>query len=127
MGGGASGTGVEGEFVGLVNYAFLALVQARLGDEGEVDLDHDEALGHYDAVAAEVQALMEAKNHDYGEAWREMRVSSLTDLILMKLHRIKQIENNAGRTHVSEGVEGGYADIANYALFALIKLGSRAG
>ena len=125
-GGGRVGDGVDGEFVGLVNYAFLALVQARLGDEGEVDLDRAEALGHYDAVAAEVQALMVAKNHDYGEAWREMRVSSLTDLILMKLHRIKQIEDNAGRTEVSEGVEGGYADIANYALFALIRLGEAA-
>ena len=123
--GGRVGEGVQPEFVALVNYAFLALVQARLGDREEVDLPPAEALRLYDAVAVEVQALMEAKNHDYGEAWREMRISSLTDLILMKLHRIKQIEDNAGQTQVSEGVEGGYADIANYALFALIKLRER--
>lgn len=126
-GGGRVGEGVESEFVALVNYAFLALVQARLGDRGEVDLDPSEALRLYDEVARAVQDLMEAKNHDYGEAWRDMRVSSLTDLILMKLHRIKQIEDNAGRTQVSEGVEGGYADIANYALFALVKLSEEAG
>lgn len=120
--GGRVGEGVEGEFVALVNYAFLALVQARMGPGGEVELEHADALGRYDAVAVEVQALMVDKNHDYGEAWRDMRVSSLTDLILMKLHRIKQIEDNAGQTSVSEGVEGGYADIANYSLFALIKL-----
>ena len=121
-GGGRVGESAEAEFVALVNYAFLALVQARLGLGGEVDLEHTRALALYDEVAAEVQGLMEVKNHDYGEAWRDMRVASLTDLILMKIHRIKQIEDNAGRTDVSEGVEGGYADIANYALFALIKL-----
>ena len=114
--------GVEPEFVALVNYAYMALIQDRLGDADEVELAPGKALDLYDAAADEVQALMEAKNHDYGEAWRDMRISSLTDLILMKLHRIKQIEDNAGATEVSEGVRGGYADIANYALFALVKL-----
>ncbi len=116
------GEGIEPEFVALVNYAYLALIQERLGTDGEVDLAYDLAMQYYDAAALETQALMEAKNHDYGEAWRDMRVSSLTDLILMKLHRIKQIEDNAGATEVSEGVRGGYSDIANYALFGLIKL-----
>ncbi len=114
--------GIHGEFVALVNYAFLALVQERLGAAGEVDLDSAHALSLYDGAAAETEGLMQAKNHDYGEAWREMRIPSLTDLILMKLHRIKQIEDNAGLTIASEGVRGGYADIANYSLFALIKL-----
>lgn len=114
--------GIEPEFVALVNYALLALVQEGLRDDEEIELPHERALQLYDAAAAEVENLMLAKNHDYGEAWREMRVASLTDLILMKLHRIKQIEDNAGETLVSEGVRGGYADIANYSLFALIKM-----
>ena len=117
--------GVEPEYVALVNYAFLAMVQESLDESVAHDLPAAEALALYDAAAAEVQALMEAKNHDYGEAWREMRISSLTDLILMKIHRIKQIEDNDGDTLVSEGVRGGYADIANYALFALLKLDER--
>ena len=119
--------GIEPEFVALVNYALLALVQEGLGEDAAIDLPTDETLRLYDAAAAEVEALMLAKNHDYGEAWREMRVSSLTDLILMKLHRIKQIEDNAGATEVSEGVRGGYADIANYSLFALIKMAGASG
>lgn len=114
--------GIEPEFVALVNYAFLALVQESLEEEAELELPAEQAMAFYDAVATEVETLMEAKNHDYGEAWRDMRISSLTDLILMKIHRIKQIEDHAGQVIVSEGVRGGYADIANYALFALIKL-----
>ena len=128
-GAGRVGEGIEPEFVALVNYALLALVQERLGEadaDADLELAPSRALALYDAAAEEVRALMEAKNHDYGEAWRDMRVSSLTDLTLMKLHRIKQIEDNAGRTEVSEGVRGGYADIANYALFALIKLAADA-
>ena len=118
--------GIEPEYVGLVNYALLAMIQERLSPESPTELAPARALELYDAAAAETEALMQAKNHDYGEAWREMRISSLTDLILMKIHRIKQIEDNAGHTAVSEGVRAGYADIANYALFALIKLdGSR--
>ena len=119
--------GIEPEFVALVNYAFLALVQEGM-DEGEaIELAPERALHLYDEAAAEVEALMLAKNHDYGEAWRDMRVSSLTDLILMKLHRIKQIEDNDGAVQVSEGVRGGYADIANYSLFALIKMAGSGG
>ncbi|MFK8056647.1 MAG: DUF1599 domain-containing protein [Saprospiraceae bacterium] len=114
--------GIEPEFIALVNYAYMALIQNSLGLDGEIELPHEEALSLYDKVAEETRELMEAKNHDYGEAWRDMRVSSLTDLILMKLHRIKQIEDNEGETQVSEGVQGGYADIANYSLFALIKM-----
>ena len=114
--------GIEPEFIGLVNYSFLALVQEDLGDHEEIELPRNKALELYDHAAKEVEEVMQAKNHDYGEAWREMRVSSLTDLILMKLHRIKQIEDNQGVTKVSEGVRGGYIDIANYVLFALIKL-----
>ena len=119
--------GIEPEFVALVNYALLALVQEGLGDAGEIELPPERALALYDEAAAEVEALMQAKNHDYGEAWRDMRVSSLTDLILMKLHRIKQIEDNQGAVEVSEGVRGGYADIANYSLFALIKMPGAGG
>ena len=117
------GDGIEGEFVALVNYALMALIQDELDSTEPIELAHAAALDLYDSVSKETRELMEAKNHDYGEAWRDMRVSSLTDLILMKIHRIKQIEDNAGTTQVSEGVRGGYADIANYALFALIKLG----
>lgn len=119
--------GIEPELIALVNYSLLALVQQTLGDEEAVELAHDRALELYDTAAEEVEELMLDKNHDYGEAWREMRTSSLTDLILMKLHRIKQIENNAGETEVSEGVRGGYADIANYSLFALIKMAGSGG
>ncbi len=114
--------GIEPEFVALVNYSYLALVQLELDSADPIDLPAEQALAHYDRVSARTRELMLAKNHDYGEAWRDMRISSLTDLILMKLHRIKQIEDNAGAVSVSEGVAGGYADIANYALFALIKL-----
>ncbi|HRY99320.1 MAG TPA: DUF1599 domain-containing protein [Bacteroidales bacterium] len=115
--------GIVPEFIGMVNYSIMALVQLRLGAAEEPDLDPRGAMQWFDAMAGQAQGLMEAKNHDYGEAWRQMRVSSLTDIILMKLHRIKQIEDNEGRTEVSEGTEGSYADIINYSVFALIKLG----
>jgi len=116
------GENESGEFQGIVNYAVMALVQLELGpaEERQMDLPRVESL--YDAKAIAIRILMEKKNHDYGEAWRDMRVSSLTDLILMKLMRIKQIEDNLGRTLVSEGIDANYMDIANYALFALIKL-----
>lgn len=119
------GDGVRGEFVAMVNYAVMALVQLGAGTgkwtvEG-LELPPDEALRLYDAELGETLTLMMAKNHDYGEAWREMRVSSMVDLILMKLLRIKQIEDHKGRTEVSEGVEGGYRDIVNYALFCLVR------
>lgn len=116
------GENESGEFQGIVNYAVMALVQLELGpaEERQMDLPRVESL--YDAQAAAIRTLMEKKNHDYGEAWRDMRVSSLTDLILMKLMRIKQIEDNLGKTLISEGIDANYMDIANYALFALIKL-----
>ncbi len=114
--------GQEVEFVGIINYCALALVQLDLSDKEELELDHAFALKKYQEKIAATKELMIAKNHDYGEAWRDMRVSSLTDLILQKLHRIKQIEDNKGKTIVSEGVDAGYMDMINYAVFSLIKL-----
>lgn len=115
--------GERSEFVGIINYSIMALIQLEMGIAEQPDLNADQALEMYNAEAAKTKALMEAKNHDYGEAWREMRVSSLTDLILQKLLRVKQIENNAGKTEVSEGVDANYRDMINYAVFALIHLG----
>jgi len=109
-----------GEFIGIINYSVMALIQIELGVADQPDLDSANAISSYDKKIAETKNLMEAKNHDYGEAWREMRVSSLTDLILQKLLRVKQIENNKGKTLVSEGIEANYQDMINYAVFALI-------
>lgn len=114
--------GVEGEFIGIVNYAVMALIQLGLHSDAPLELNPEEALKNYEHHVNVVKSLMMDKNHDYGEAWREMRVSSMTDLILMKLLRIKQIEDNRGNTLISEGVDANYADIINYAIFALIKL-----
>ncbi len=114
--------GIENEYIGLVNYSIMALIQLELEDETELDLTEERAISLYDKYAVITKTLMQNKNHDYGEAWREMRISSLTDLILMKLLRIKQIEDNQGVTLISEGLDAGYQDIINYALFALIKL-----
>lgn len=116
------GEGVEAEFVAMVNYAVMALIQQELGPDGEQELPLERALELYDKHIGTATELMLNKNHDYGEAWRMMRVSSMVDLILMKLRRIKQIEDNKGSTLVSEGVEGGYMDIINYSLFCLIRL-----
>ncbi len=116
------GEGVDMEFVAMVNYAVMALIQQELGTDGELELPLDRALELYDCHIGRTVKLMLDKNHDYGEAWRQMRVSSMTDLILMKLRRIKQIEDNEGKTLISEGVEGGYMDIINYSLFCLIRL-----
>ncbi len=113
---------IEGEFIGIINYSAMALVQIEKGIAKQPDLDVKEAVGQYDKVVKNTKTLMENKNHDYGEAWRDMRVSSLTDLILQKLLRVKQIENNSGKTQVSEGVEANYQDMLNYAVFALILL-----
>ena len=110
------------EFVGVINYSIMALIQIELGVSENPDLDLDEALNNYEAQEKIIFELMLAKNHDYGEAWRDMRVSSLTDLILQKLMRVKQIEANSGKTIVSEGIEANYHDIVNYAVFALIHL-----
>lgn len=112
----------EGEFIGIFNYCMMALIQLDLGEGGELELSEERALSLYDEQVAITRDLMMNKNHDYGEAWRDMRVSSFTDLILMKLLRIKQIEDNKGKTLVSEGIESGYRDMANYAAFALIKM-----
>ncbi len=114
--------GIEGEFIGLVNYAVMGLIQMKLSKDTRLELEEKEALKLYDTEVAEIKALMMAKNHDYGEAWRDMRVSSFTDLILMKLLRIKQIEDNKGKTIISEGIDAGYMDIVNYSIFALIQM-----
>lgn len=114
--------GVRDEFIGIVNYCAMALVQLELQPAEKPEMDHGEALKMYlDNIHAS-KALMENKNHDYDEAWRKMRVSSFTDLILMKLHRTKQIEDNQGQTIISEGIDANYMDMINYAIFALIKL-----
>ena len=114
--------GIEPEYIGLVNYSVMALIQMDLEDNEEMELPAERAESLYDKYIDLTKTLMIAKNHDYGEAWRDMRVSSLTDLILMKLLRVKQIEDNEGKTLISEGLDANYQDIINYALFALIKL-----
>ncbi|MCB0515019.1 MAG: DUF1599 domain-containing protein [Bacteroidetes bacterium] len=112
-----------GEFGALVNYGIIALIQIEVGVSQQADnWSPERCLEHYDTQAAATEALMLRKNHDYGEAWRDMRVSSITDIILTKLLRIKQIENNKGKTLVSEGVDANYKDIINYAIFSLILL-----
>ncbi len=110
------------EFIGIINYAIMALIQLELGVADQPDLNSEQALTLFDTQAKLTKQLMENKNHDYGEAWREMRVSSLTDLILQKLLRVKQIEDNQGQTLVSEGIDANYQDIINYAVFALIHM-----
>jgi hypothetical protein len=109
-----------GEFIGIINYSIMALIQLELGVVDKPDLNIEEATQLYEQKIVLTKQLMEDKNHDYGEAWREMRVSSLTDLILQKLLRVKQIEDNKGKTLVSEGIDANYQDIINYAVFALI-------
>jgi len=110
------------EFLGLINYAAMALIQLDKGVADQPDIQLDEAVKLYDEKIAQAKALMMAKNHDYGEAWRDMRVSSITDLIIQKLYRVKQIEENKGKTTISEGIDANYLDIINYAVFALILL-----
>ncbi|MEY8021431.1 DUF1599 domain-containing protein [Muriicola sp. SD30] len=110
------------EFIGIINYSIMALIQIEKGVVEQPDLSLSQASDLYDKYAAATKKLMEDKNHDYGEAWREMRVSSLTDLILQKLLRVKQIEDNKGVTLVSEGIGANYQDIINYAVFAMIHL-----
>src|SRR6476660_9288448 len=112
-----------GEFIGIINYSVMALIQLDLGIAEQPDLGAEQALALYDEKISLTKNLMLAKNHDYGEAWREMRVSSLTDLILQKLLRVKQIEDNKGKTIVSEGIDANYQDMINYAVFALILMG----
>lgn len=117
--------GVFNEFIGIVNYSAMALIQIELGITDEPDLKETAAVEKYQACLQKAKSLMENKNHDYDEAWREMRMASLTDLILQKILRIKQIEDNSGKTIISEGVEANYFDMINYALFALIKLSEK--
>lgn len=112
---------IQDEYVGLVNYGIIGIIQCELGVADEVDLSNEKALDLYDRTAETIKQLMLRKNHDYGEAWRKMRISSYTDIILTKLIRIKQIEDLQEKTKASEGVVPNYQDIVNYALFALIR------
>lgn len=112
-----------GEFIGIINYSIMALIQLDMGIAEQPDLDVAKATQLFDTKVKLTKDLMLDKNHDYGEAWREMRVSSLTDLILQKLLRVKQIEDNKGKTLVSEGIDANYQDMINYAVFALILMG----
>ena len=116
------GEGIRPEFIGIVNYAAMALIQLEKGFADVPEMDHDEALALYRNKISAAKSLMDNKNHDYDEAWRTMRISSLTDLILMKIHRTKEIEDHDGATIVSEGVDANYMDMINYSLFAIIKL-----
>ena len=113
---------IKDEFVGIINYCIIAMIQIALSDSGKTDLRFEDLEPLYDEAVNETFELLQNKNHDYGEAWRDMRVTSITDIILMKLLRVKQIEDNAGRTLASEGVKANYQDMINYSVFALIKL-----
>jgi len=113
---------IKGEYIGIINYCIISLIQLDLADDTRVELPYEEVEILYNKYAAQTKQLMEDKNHDYGEAWRDMRMSSLTDLILMKIFRVKQIEDNKGQTIISEGVDANYMDMLNYSVFALIKL-----
>lgn len=113
---------VAGEFVGIINYCIIAIMQLELPPEAPLELPMAELESHYDRIAEETLNLLKNKNHDYGEAWREMRISSITDIILMKLLRVKQIEDNHGKTVISEGVSANYQDMINYSVFCLIKM-----
>jgi hypothetical protein len=112
---------IRSEFIGIINYCAMALIQLELGPSEQEDLSHEETLARYLNNLNTAKELMLRKNHDYGEAWRNMRVSSYTDLILMKLKRTKQIEDNKGQTLISEGIDANYLDMINYAVFAMIK------
>ena len=116
------GEGIEDEFVGIINYSLMALIQLELPSDAPLELQAENAISLYTEQARITKELMMNKNHDYGEAWRDMRVSSFTDLILMKILRIKQIEDNSGKTIVSEGIDSGFRDMINYAVFALIQM-----
>ncbi|NOR76697.1 MAG: DUF1599 domain-containing protein [Draconibacterium sp.] len=113
--------GIEPEFIGIINYSIIGLIQLELGPLDE-EMPNKKTQKLYDSYFEEAKTLMMAKNHDYGEAWRNMRISSYTDLILMKIKRTKQIEDNQGKTLISEGIDANYLDMINYAVFAMIKL-----
>ena len=114
--------GIKSEFIGIVNYGVIGLIQLELDYASSVDISEKQALELYNKHITATKELMYAKNHDYDEAWRSMRISSYTDLILTKIYRTKQIESNQGKTTVSEGIDANYMDMINYALFGLIKL-----
>lgn len=118
------GEGIIPEFVGIVNYGIMGLIQLKYGYAENVDMSPEQVVALYDQYIAETLALLEKKNHDYDEAWRGMRVSSYTDFILTKIERVKEIENHGGETLVSEGIASNYMDIINYAVFGVIKLGN---
>ncbi|MCC7303180.1 MAG: DUF1599 domain-containing protein [Bacteroidia bacterium] len=113
---------VRSEYIGIVNYSVIGLIQLAMADDPRMEISAEEGGKLFDKYIGLAKSLMENKNHDYGEAWREMRVSSLTDLLLMKIHRMKQIEDNDGKTMISEGLDANYMDMINYSLFALIRL-----
>ena len=113
---------ITGEYIGIINYCVISLIQLELVNDTRMELPYDEVASLYTKYVGITKQLMEDKNHDYGEAWRDMRMSSLTDLILMKIFRVKQIEDNKGQTTVSEGVDANYMDMLNYSVFALIKI-----
>ncbi|MDA3927563.1 MAG: DUF1599 domain-containing protein [Prolixibacteraceae bacterium] len=116
------GDDIRSEFIGIINYCSMAIIQLEMGPSEEEDMSHKETLEKYLANLSTAKELMMEKNHDYGEAWRNMRTSSYTDLILMKLKRTKQIEDNKGQTLVSEGIDANYLDMINYAVFGMIKI-----
>lgn len=114
--------GILGEFMAIINYGLIGLIQLELGYADDADIDADRAMALYDIKMRMARDLMAAKTHDYGDAWRGMRVNSYTDFILTKIQRVKEIEGNSGRTLISEGIDSNYLDIINYAVFAVIKL-----
>ena len=116
------GDDIRSEFIGIINYSIIGLIQLEADEGLPVNLEPDLAISLYNKQFDHVRSLMQAKNHDFGEAWRSMRISSFTDLILMKIYRTKQIEDNLGQTMVSEGIDANYMDMINYAIFALIKI-----
>ena len=116
------GEDIGNEFIGIINYCIIAIIQMRLNGKEEMEIPFEELEPMYDKVAHDTMNLLSAKNHDYDEAWRDMRVSSMTDIILMKLMRVKQIEDNAGKTLISEGIDANYQDMINYSVFCLIKM-----
>ncbi|PWS28203.1 hypothetical protein DHW03_07050 [Pedobacter yonginense] len=117
------GENITSEYIGIVNYCVIAMIQLQLSDSDSHEIPYEVVEKQFEEKVSETKDLMFAKNHDYGEAWRDMRISSLTDLILMKIFRVKQIEDNEGQTLASEGVKANYQDMLNYSVFALIKLG----
>ncbi len=112
---------IEEDFIGIINYSIMALIRFKENDE-DLNISEQETFLRFDNIANDIIKLLKTKNHDYGEAWRKMRVSSMVDIILMKLMRIKQLEDNEGETSFSEGISSGYRDIINYSVFCLIKL-----